>query len=403
AAGAPRPSSLHCDGTRTPARPARSRRVRDTPPRGSPPRTRCSPRPPPASLCRPPRWAGAVRRAAAHTANARTRLARRSGRWRYRGRCSLLHYPPSPLPPMVPWNLPRCGRHEISRDDLLRRRLAGRAARRRVRYLDARLLRQGRCPASEGTTAGLAAVGRARHRAHRACARGAHQRGRRAVRRDQGIPGRFQPDRGGRHGRGGAHRLKLPVGANRCDRDPPGARHQAGAPARRCLSMRDDRDFDDEDDSVEAKVWQLLLLINPGDEETALQQFSEYREAAAEERSAEPVALVARVIDWRSGFMIAEDDLRSLVQALDELSARWNLSIDWDGDPDDDDYFDDADAGSLLGIAYDRLAESGYTLWTWETEDDSYAGWITLARDSEPMRELATALHINLRPGSDFG
>lgn len=167
--------------------------------------------------------------------------------------------------------------------------------------------------------------------------------------------------------------------------------------------FEDDRDFDDEDESVEAKVWQLLLLINPGDEETALQQFSEYREAAAEEGSAEPIALVARVIDWRSGFMIAEDDLRSLVQALDELSARWNLSIDWDGDPDDDDYFDDADAGSLLGIAYDRLAESGYTLWTWETEDDSYAGWITLARDSEPMRELATALHINLRPGSDFG
>ncbi|RCS28876.1 hypothetical protein DEO45_14345 [Rhodanobacter denitrificans] len=173
--------------------------------------------------------------------------------------------------------------------------------------------------------------------------------------------------------------------------------------------MRDDDDFDDdrevdgEDDSVEAQIWRLLLLINPGDEETALQQFGEYREAVAEGGDAEPVALIARVIDWRSGFMVAEDDLRSLVQALDELATRWNLSIDWGGDPDDDDYFDDADAGSLLGIAYDRLAESGYTLWTWETDDDSYAGWITLTRDSEPMRELATALHINLRPGSDFG
>jgi hypothetical protein len=109
------------------------------------------------------------------------------------------------------------------------------------------------------------------------------------------------------------------------------------------------------------------------------------------------------VIDWRAGFLVAEDDLRSLVQALDELTARWNLSIDWNGDPDDDDYFDDADAGSLLGIAHDRLAESGYTLWTWETDDDSHAGWITLSRDNEPMRELATALHINLRLGSDFG
>lgn len=173
--------------------------------------------------------------------------------------------------------------------------------------------------------------------------------------------------------------------------------------------MRDDDDFDagpdfdDEDDSVEAKVWQLLLLINPGDEEGALQQFADYREAVADGDEAEPVELIARVIDWRSGFMVDAGDLRSLVQALDELSARWNLSIDWGGDPDDDDFFDDTDAGTLLGIAYDRLAEFGYTVWAWETDDDSHAGWITLTRDNEPMRELATALHINLRLGSDVG
>jgi hypothetical protein len=167
--------------------------------------------------------------------------------------------------------------------------------------------------------------------------------------------------------------------------------------------FEDDRDLDDEEDTLEAKVWQLLLLINPDDEETALQQFAAYREAVADGDESEPVELIARVIDWRSGFMTAEDDLRSLVQALDELSARWNLRIDWNGDPDDDDYFEDTDAGSLLGIASDRLAEFGYTLWSWETEDDSYAGWITLSRDNEPMRELATALHINLQLARDVG
>ncbi|WEN15045.1 hypothetical protein PY254_17735 [Rhodanobacter sp. AS-Z3] len=172
--------------------------------------------------------------------------------------------------------------------------------------------------------------------------------------------------------------------------------------------MRDQDDYEDdpdleEDDSLEAKVWQLLLLINPGDEETALQQFAAYREAVADGDESEPVELIARVIDWRSGFMTAEDDLRSLVQALDELSARWNLWIDWNGDPGDDDYFEDRDAGSVLGIASDRLAEAGYTLWSWETADDSYAGWITLSRDNEPMRELATTLHINLRLARDVG
>lgn len=167
--------------------------------------------------------------------------------------------------------------------------------------------------------------------------------------------------------------------------------------------FEDDRDLDDEDASLEENVWQLLLLINPGDEETALQQFAAYREAVADGDESEPVELIARVIDWRSGFMASEGDLRSLVQALDEISARWNLWIDWNGDPDDDDYFEDVDAGSLLGLASDRLAEAGYTLWSWETADDSYAGWITLSRDNEPMRELAGLLHINLRLARDVG
>lgn len=163
-------------------------------------------------------------------------------------------------------------------------------------------------------------------------------------------------------------------------------------------------DFDEgEDDSVESRVWQLLLLINPGDEETALQQFADYREAMedADVDEVEPVELIGRVIDWRSGFMVDADDLRSLVQAIDELCSRWNLSIDWHGDPDDDGYFDEMDAAALFAIAYDRLAESGYTLWAWEADGDRYAGWMTLTRDGEPLRELATALGINLRLGSE--
>lgn len=164
----------------------------------------------------------------------------------------------------------------------------------------------------------------------------------------------------------------------------------------------DDREDDDEH-SVESLVWHWLQLINPGDEDSALQQFAEYRDALAEDESADPVELVSRAIDWRSGFMVDGDDLRSLVQAIDELSSRWNLPIDWNGDPDDDEFFDDMDAGALFGMASDRLAEHGYTLWSRETEDGSHAGWMTQTRDIEPMREVATALHINLRLGSELG
>ena len=173
-----------------------------------------------------------------------------------------------------------------------------------------------------------------------------------------------------------------------------------------------DNDFDPEDnfdenengdDSVEARVWQLLLLVNPGDDEMALQQFADYRDAIAhvDENDVEPIEVIRRVIDWRSGFHVGAQDTHALVQAIDELSSRWNIFIDWGGDPDDDDFHADIDAASLFVTAYDRLAEHGYTLWSMETEDDGYAGWITLTRDNEHLRELATVLGINLRLGSE--
>ena len=40
----------------------------------------------------------------------------------------------------------------------------------------------------------------------------------------------------------------------------------------------------DEEAATEALLWQLLLAINPGDEEAALQQFSAWQEAMAADR-----------------------------------------------------------------------------------------------------------------------
>jgi hypothetical protein len=173
-----------------------------------------------------------------------------------------------------------------------------------------------------------------------------------------------------------------------------------------------DNDFDaengfdeneSENESVETCVWRLLLLINPGDEEMALQQFAQYRDAVgeADESEVEPIDVIRRVIDWQSGFYVAAHDTHALVQAMNELSSRWNISIDWNGDADDDDFHMDIDAASLFATAYDRLAEHGYTLWSWETDDDNYAGWVTLTRDNELLRGLATTLGINMRLGSE--
>ena len=165
----------------------------------------------------------------------------------------------------------------------------------------------------------------------------------------------------------------------------------------------------DEDDTTEALVWQLLLLINPGDEDTALTQFAAYRDALAESGGDDdqPVWLLKDAIDWRSGFFVDADDRQSLVDSVTELAARWNLRIDWGvEDPTDDEFLAATDVPALMATAYDRLREYHYTLWTWNAAggadgDEVHAGWITLSRDDEAMQAVAAALGIELRAGSD--
>lgn len=156
-----------------------------------------------------------------------------------------------------------------------------------------------------------------------------------------------------------------------------------------------------EADDQQALIWNLLLLINPGDEETALRQFAAYRDALTEDEAEEPVWILKDAIDWTSGFYVDWKDTEALIDSLNQLAARWNIVIDWGGDPSDDDFMDDVDVPMLMARAYDRLREHGYTLWTWNTEGDAYAGWIALSRDDEGMQQLATILGMEIRPGSD--
>ncbi|MGV8941061.1 MAG: DUF6630 family protein [Lysobacter sp.] len=176
-------------------------------------------------------------------------------------------------------------------------------------------------------------------------------------------------------------------------------------------SLQDGAGIDlDADDTPETLVWQLLLMINPGDEESALQQFGEFRDALAEvdPDEAEPVWLLKDVIDWKAGFYVDSADAVSFIDTITELAARWNLRIDWGvEDASDEDFLADATVPSLMAVAYDRLREYGYSLWTWNSaagpsgDEDMQAGWISLSSDDEAMQELAHALDIELRPGSD--
>ncbi|MBS7457348.1 DUF6630 family protein [Coralloluteibacterium stylophorae] len=164
-----------------------------------------------------------------------------------------------------------------------------------------------------------------------------------------------------------------------------------------------DLGHDYDEDDFPARVWNLLVLINPGDEETALRQFDAWRDTASEPGDEAWLESLRDVVDWTSGFHVAQDDPATLMTAVDELVARWNLRIDWGGDADDEDFLADNDAGSLLATAYDQLRTHGYTLWTLYTGDDTATGWMTLSRDDEGLLALCGLLGVDVRQASEFG
>lgn len=165
-------------------------------------------------------------------------------------------------------------------------------------------------------------------------------------------------------------------------------------------SFGDEADIDEEA-AVEALVWQLLLLVNPGDEDAALQQFAAYQDGMqASGDDAAPLDLLRDAIDWKAGFFVADDDPRALIESVDELAARYGLRIDWDIDTDDDAALDAAELPALLATAYDRLREHHVTLWTYETGSAHVAGWMTQQRDDEALAIVARALGIHARTGA---
>ena len=153
----------------------------------------------------------------------------------------------------------------------------------------------------------------------------------------------------------------------------------------------------DDEDALEAVAWQFLLLVNPDDDDAALQQFAAFQRALDETgENADPVPLLRDAIDWKAGFHVGELDAQGLMEALDELAGRWRLHIDWGID---DDAQDLPDTDALLHTAFTQLRERHYCLWTMETGEATLAGWITLERDMEAMQLVASALGMPARPG----
>ena len=89
----------------------------------------------------------------------------------------------------------------------------------------------------------------------------------------------------------------------------------------------------DDEDALDVVAWQFLLLVNPDDEDAALQQFAAFRAALEEAgEGADPALLLRDTIDWKAGFHVGEEDAAGLMEALDELASGGGRPRDRGGD-----------------------------------------------------------------------
>jgi len=89
------------------------------------------------------------------------------------------------------------------------------------------------------------------------------------------------------------------------------------------------------------------------------------------------------------------------MSAVNELSARFNLQVEWGGDLDDEDFTADLDGAQLMSTAFDRLRERNYTLWSVDAGSEGFTGWMALTRDDDAMLALCSLMNVEVRLGSD--
>jgi hypothetical protein len=52
-----------------------------------------------------------------------------------------------------------------------------------------------------------------------------------------------------------------------------------------------------------------------------------------------------------------------------------------------------------MELAHEQLRVAGITLWNWDTESDTIAGWLARGEDDEEMIGLAETLQLEIRTG----
>ncbi|PHV10716.1 DUF6630 family protein [Chitinimonas sp. BJB300] len=152
------------------------------------------------------------------------------------------------------------------------------------------------------------------------------------------------------------------------------------------------------------QAYRLFELINPENPERAEAQHEAFLAELAQKEEDEIVStvelmwLVKDVIDGESGFFVSWRGKQELIEAMGQILPDPDLSIDWGTDDlEDEEFLQSVTVPELLHRAYASLLDAGYILWCWNTETDSYVGWVSLAVHESELTDVCHGLGIDVR------
>ena len=109
---------------------------------------------------------------------------------------------------------------------------------------------------------------------------------------------------------------------------------------------------------------------------------------------------VKQVVDWRSGYFVDWKDTKSFVECVTGIVDRWGVSLTFGvADPLDEEFLSRNTVPDLMGLAHDELLGKGFMLWSWDTDCDSYSGWITKSTSASAVADIASTLGVQVLSG----
>ena len=144
----------------------------------------------------------------------------------------------------------------------------------------------------------------------------------------------------------------------------------------------------------------IIQRITP-DASVAADLIVKFRELVHDETQSEDFVslldLLSETCDWESTYYVDWKDTDSFVDCVSKNAQSWGCQLAFSG------RHQDQSVPDLIRLAHAELKASGLGLWGWDTQGDSYAGWIARLSDAPIFQQASEALGVRITVvGADF-